>query len=174
MSTPGCCPCSHQCAEVWPWPRGCGRVPFPSFPGDPAVFAVPAAGLSVDLASAHPHLHMGTWICILCELRGGTDWTECVWQLPDQTCSYSKAILCGEVPPDVSGGCFPSHSSATMAAATFFCCSWKVFKAPRPTEGWYSWLWLLTCVCLLILVGSPMVLKHLEPFCQEDVSSVIS
>lgn len=31
VSTPGCCPCSPQCAEGWPWPRGCGRAPFPLF-----------------------------------------------------------------------------------------------------------------------------------------------
>lgn len=36
-----------------------GESHSPSFPGDPSVFAVLAAGLSVDLAPPHPHLHMG-------------------------------------------------------------------------------------------------------------------
>lgn len=31
VSTPGCCLCSHQRAEVWPWPIRCGKVPFPLF-----------------------------------------------------------------------------------------------------------------------------------------------
>lgn len=45
-------------------PRRCGRVPFPLLvPEDPSVFAAPSAGLSVELAFAHPCLDTGTWIC---------------------------------------------------------------------------------------------------------------
>lgn len=171
-STLGCCPCSPRCAEVWPWAGRCGTVPFPFFARRSSSICCACSWVQHRSGFCPPYLHIGTWIC---ELRGGTDWSECVWQqLPNEICSHSKAILCGEVPPVVFGGCFPNHSSATMAPATFFCCGWKVFKASRPTEGNNSWLWLSTCVCQLTLEGSPMVLKDLEPFCQQDVSSVIS
>lgn len=174
---------SRRCAENWPWQRSSYRrsesVPFPLLvPRDPSVFGVPAAGLSVEWAFVHPCLHTGTWICSSHEPRDGTDWTEAryewVWQLPNEICSHSKPILWGQMPPAVVEGCFPIHSSATMASGTFFWCSWQVFRATRPMEGWYSWLWFLTCVCLLIVVGPLMVSKDSEPFRHGDVSSVVS
>lgn len=71
VSTPGCCPCVQRTDPDQEDEEE--ESHSPPFPGDPSVFAVPAAGLNVDLPSAHPYLHMGTWVCVSCELRGGTD-----------------------------------------------------------------------------------------------------
>lgn len=176
---PGWWPCSCGCAEDWPWQRSfcrrCGRVPFSCLvPGDPSAFAAPT---NVDLGFVHFWLHRGTWICSSREPRAGTDWTETLYewvrQLPNEISSHSKPIVCGEVPPVVVGGRFSIHSSATMVSSTFWCCSWQVFKATRPMESWYSCLWFLTYLFQLNIVGLLMVLKDLDPFCHEDIPSVV-